>query len=120
MSTQHDQETKSTTGQTELKEYPRPVSSFQRYVVHHRGSAGYPGSNGAIPFENGFSSEILLGQGYNTYALGKWHLTPAEHRHDLQGHSRCFRTDAPRRRRRAECGRQARDEAAVDPESKCS
>jgi arylsulfatase A-like enzyme len=42
------------------------------------GSAGYPGSNGAIPFENGFLSEILLGQGYNTYALGKWHLTPAE------------------------------------------
>ena len=42
------------------------------------GSAGYPGSNGAIPFENGFLSEILLGQGYNTFALGKWHLTPAE------------------------------------------
>src|SRR5262245_32517625 len=42
------------------------------------GSEGYPGSNGAIPFENGFLSEILLGQGYNTYALGKWHLTPAE------------------------------------------
>ena len=35
------------------------------------GSEGYPGSNGAIPFENGFLSEILLGQGYNTYALGK-------------------------------------------------
>ena len=42
------------------------------------GSEGYPGSNGAIPFENGFLSEILLGQGYNTYAIGKWHLTPAE------------------------------------------
>jgi arylsulfatase len=42
------------------------------------GSEGYPGSNGAIPFENGFLSEILLGQGYNTFALGKWHLTPAE------------------------------------------
>lgn len=41
-------------------------------------SEGYPGANGAIPFENGFLSEILLGQGYNTYALGKWHLTPAE------------------------------------------
>jgi len=27
------------------------------------GSAGYPVSNGAIPFENGFLSEILLGQG---------------------------------------------------------
>jgi arylsulfatase len=42
------------------------------------GSEGYPGSNGSIPFENGFLSEILLGQGYNTYAFGKWHLTPAE------------------------------------------
>ena len=42
------------------------------------GSEGYPGSNGEIPFENGFLSEILLGQGYNTFALGKWHLTPAE------------------------------------------
>ena len=42
------------------------------------GSMGYPGSNGYIPFENGFLSEILLAQGYNTYAVGKWHLTPAE------------------------------------------
>jgi arylsulfatase A-like enzyme len=42
------------------------------------GSEGYPGSNGAIPFENGFLSEILLQHGYNTYAVGKWHLTPAE------------------------------------------
>ena len=42
------------------------------------GSEGFPGSNGQIPFENGFLSEILLQQGYNTYALGKWHLTPAE------------------------------------------
>jgi arylsulfatase A-like enzyme len=42
------------------------------------GSTGYPGGNGYIPFENGFISEILLQNGYNTYALGKWHLTPAE------------------------------------------
>ncbi|WP_338274248.1 arylsulfatase [Corallococcus caeni] len=41
-------------------------------------SLGYPGYNGTIPFENGFLSEMLLGAGYNTYALGKWHLTPAE------------------------------------------
>ena len=31
-----------------------------------------------IPFENGFLSEMLLQQGYNTYAIGKWHLTPAD------------------------------------------
>ncbi len=42
------------------------------------GSTGYPGYNGNIPFENGFLSEMLLQQGYNTYALGKWHLTPAD------------------------------------------
>jgi arylsulfatase len=39
------------------------------------GATGYPGSNGIIPFENGFLSEILLQNGYNTYAVGKWHLT---------------------------------------------
>ena len=42
------------------------------------GSTGYPGSNGNIPFENGFLSEILLQHGYNTYAIGKWHLTPSD------------------------------------------
>ncbi len=41
-------------------------------------STGYPGANGNIPFENGFLSEMLLQQGYNTYAIGKWHLTPAD------------------------------------------
>jgi arylsulfatase A-like enzyme len=42
------------------------------------GSTGFPGSNGNIPFENGFLSEMLLQQGYNTYAVGKWHLTPSD------------------------------------------
>ena len=42
------------------------------------GSTGYPGGNGYIPFENGFLSEMLLQHGYNTYAIGKWHLTPAD------------------------------------------
>ncbi len=42
------------------------------------GSTGYPGSNGNIPFENGFLSEILLQNGYNTFAVGKWHLTPVD------------------------------------------
>jgi len=41
-------------------------------------STGFPGYNGNIPFENGFLSEMLLQHGYNTYAIGKWHLTPAE------------------------------------------
>ncbi len=42
------------------------------------GSEGFPGANGAIPFENGFLSEMLLPHGYATYAVGKWHLTPSE------------------------------------------
>ncbi len=42
------------------------------------GSTGYPGYNGNIPFENGFLSEMLLQHGYNTFAVGKWHLTPAD------------------------------------------
>ena len=41
-------------------------------------STGFPGSDGYIPFENGFISEILLNAGYNTYAVGKWHLAPEE------------------------------------------
>jgi arylsulfatase len=42
------------------------------------GSTGFPGSNGYIPFENGFLSEMLLQKGYNTFAVGKWHLTPSD------------------------------------------
>ena len=42
------------------------------------GSTGFPGYNANIPFENGFLSEMLLQQGYNTYAVGKWHLTPVD------------------------------------------
>ncbi|HEY5247527.1 MAG TPA: sulfatase-like hydrolase/transferase, partial [Dermatophilaceae bacterium] len=40
-------------------------------------ASGYPGYNGVIPFENGFLSEMLLEQGYNTFMVGKWHLTPS-------------------------------------------
>jgi arylsulfatase A-like enzyme len=41
-------------------------------------STGFPGYDGYIPLANGFLSEILHGEGYNTYAVGKWHLTPAD------------------------------------------
>jgi arylsulfatase len=41
-------------------------------------STGWPGYDGYIPFEHGFLSEILHGEGYNTYMVGKWHLTPAD------------------------------------------
>jgi arylsulfatase len=39
-------------------------------------TAGFPGISGCIPFESGFISEVLADHGYNTYAIGKWHLTP--------------------------------------------
>ncbi len=31
-----------------------------------------------MPFENGFLSEMLQQQGYNTYLVGKYHLLPSE------------------------------------------
>jgi arylsulfatase len=40
-------------------------------------AAGYPGYNATIPKENGFLSEVLVRNGYATFAVGKWHLTPA-------------------------------------------
>ncbi len=42
------------------------------------GATGYPGYNGQVPFENGYLSEMLLTQGYNTYMIGKYHLIPSE------------------------------------------
>ena len=42
------------------------------------GAAGFPGFSARIPFENGFISEVLNERGWNTYAVGKWHLTPGE------------------------------------------
>lgn len=41
-------------------------------------ATGYPGYNARIPKANGFISEILKEKGFNTFALGKWHLTPPE------------------------------------------
>ena len=40
-------------------------------------SDGFPNLSCLIPAENAFLSEILREQGYNTMAVGKWHLTPA-------------------------------------------
>ncbi len=40
-------------------------------------ATGYPGYNGEMPFENGMLSEMLLEQGYNTFCVGKWHLSPS-------------------------------------------
>ena len=57
----------------------RAQPSLQRACpASPRARRAIPGRNGAIPFENGFLSEMLLQHGYNTYCVGKWHLTPAE------------------------------------------
>ncbi len=40
--------------------------------------AGFPGISARIPFENGLISEVLAEHGYNTYCVGKWHLTPGD------------------------------------------
>ena len=42
-------------------------------------STGYPGYNGILPFDKGMLSEMLVQKGYNTFCVGKWHLTPPEH-----------------------------------------
>ena len=41
-------------------------------------SAGFPNQNGHIPFECGTLAEVLSERGWNTYAVGKWHLTAAD------------------------------------------
>lgn len=41
-------------------------------------TTGFPGASGRIPFENALISEVLGERGWNTYCVGKWHLTPEE------------------------------------------
>jgi arylsulfatase A-like enzyme len=53
---------------------------------HHRSgmgrvaelAVGFPGYWGRPPKENGYLSEVLQAEGYATYAVGKWHLTPED------------------------------------------
>src|ERR1039458_2514780 len=37
-------------------------------------ATGFPGYDATVPKDSGFLSEILLGHGYATFAVGKWHL----------------------------------------------
>ena len=59
----------------------RPQPPQQRHGRHHRaGHRAIRATTASIPFENGFLSEMLVEQGYNTYMVGKWHLTPEQPR----------------------------------------
>ena len=52
---------------------------------HHRNgmgrivefASGFPGYDATMPKANGMISEILVRNGYATFAVGKWHLAPA-------------------------------------------
>ncbi|MDT5012901.1 MAG: hypothetical protein QOH57_4518 [Mycobacterium sp.] len=39
---------------------------------------GFPNCSGRIPFDTALLPEVLSEQGWNTYCVGKWHLTPLE------------------------------------------
>lgn len=39
---------------------------------------GFPNCSGRIPNETALLSEVLAERGWNTYCVGKWHLTPLE------------------------------------------
>ncbi|MGH1548315.1 arylsulfatase [Leifsonia poae] len=41
-------------------------------------ATGFPNASGTIPPENGFISQILNEAGWNTYAIGKWHICPSD------------------------------------------
>ncbi|MDO6429462.1 arylsulfatase [Flavitalea sp. BT771] len=59
------------------------------HFVHEGGfshislSAGFPGYDGRIPSNDGTIAEILRQNGYNTYAVGKYGLTPDEDATDV-------------------------------------
>lgn len=54
------------------------LTGRNHHSVHdgENAGAGTPGYDRTFPLEKGFASEILRENGYNTYAVGKWHLTP--------------------------------------------
>ena len=44
--------------------------------AHTALSAGFPGYDGRIPADKGTVAEVLRENGYNTFAVGKWGVTP--------------------------------------------
>ena len=60
------------------------LTGRNHHYVHEGGfshtmlSAGFPGWDGRIPSDKGTAAEILRENGYNTFAVGKYGLTPDE------------------------------------------
>ncbi|WP_427874643.1 sulfatase-like hydrolase/transferase [Flavobacterium sp. MMS24-S5] len=54
------------------------VSGFSHTIL----SAGFPGWDGRIPSDKGTIAEILRDNGYNTFAVGKYGVTPDEEASD--------------------------------------
>jgi arylsulfatase A-like enzyme len=52
---------------------------FPHYIL----SQDFPGYDAHLPAEKGTVAEVLHENGYSTYQLGKWHLTPDEETTDL-------------------------------------
>lgn len=55
----------------------------RNHHLNHMGAVaevatGYPGYDFRMPRENGTLAEMLRDHGYATFAIGKWHLTPAD------------------------------------------
>ncbi len=50
---------------------------------HHHMSGDFPGYHAHLQPETGTIAEVLKSNGYNTYQLGKWHLTPDDESTDL-------------------------------------
>ena len=53
------------------------------------GASGYPGQSAVIPPEAAMISEVLVENGFNTYCVGKWHLTP-ENESNMAGSRRTW------------------------------
>lgn len=50
---------------------------------HYHMSADFPGYHGHLQPEKGTIAEVLRENGYSTYQVGKWHLTPDDESTDL-------------------------------------
>ena len=60
---------------------PAATTTATAWAASPTSRSAIPGYWGRIPRENGFLPEILRANGYATYAVGKWHLTPDDETH---------------------------------------